>query len=209
MLRAARKRAFKQVVFASSSSIYRDAGVRLVDEDEQTNPITPYGVSKLVGEQYCRAFTSAYEISTVSVRYFNVYGDRQRDNPYSGVIAIFANALIKREPVTIFGNGRQTRDFVHVNDVARANLIALNYRKSIGDAFNICTGEAISINKLYEVLAHITGTLPPRPIRKPPRASDIRHSCASVRRASSKLGFKSRITLENGLAMLVQSLNYG
>jgi UDP-glucose 4-epimerase len=207
VLRAARKHSLKRIVFASSSSVYGDSNVRRVDENSPTNPITPYGVSKLAGEKYCRAFCSTYGMSTVSLRYFNVYGERQRYNPYSGVIAILVNNLLKTRPVTIFGDGRQTRDFVHVSDVARANLIALSHRQAKGEAFNVGTGVGISINKLCAVLARITGTSRLRPIRKPPRTGDIRHSCASVRRASDKLGFDSRITVEDGLATLVQSLS--
>ena len=118
VLRAAIAEKISKVVFASSSSVYGPAKARRVSEDSTTNPITPYGVSKLSGEQYCGAFCRSYGLPTISLRYFNVYGERQRSNPYSGVIAIFAKALSDDRRPTIFGDGYQTRDFIHVSDVA-------------------------------------------------------------------------------------------
>ena len=207
LLLSASKHDVKRIVFASSSSVYGDTGrhSRIV-ESTRTNPITPYGASKLAGEEYCRAFCSTYGISTISLRYFNVYGERQSANPYSGVIAIFANKLRHNQRATVYGDGKQTRDFIHVSDVARANLLALEAPTGKGEAFNIGTGAPTTIGTLYAVIAGIIGNKQFKPIRKPRRTGDIRYSCAAVEVAKSNLGFQSEITLRNGLVRLINWL---
>ncbi len=125
VLRAAVNRKIDRIVFASSSSVYGNQTILPISESNPLEPITPYGASKLSAEKYCGAFHQTYDLSTVSMRYFNVYGERQSANPYSGVIAIFTNQLAKGRQPTIYGDGEQTRDFIHVSDVVRANLRAL------------------------------------------------------------------------------------
>jgi UDP-glucose 4-epimerase len=205
VLNACRANGVRQVVFASSSSVYGNTGkLSHIGELQPTNPLTPYGASKLAGEKYCQAFSATYGIGTVSLRYFNVYGERQRNNPYSGVIAIFANKLIKQEAPTIYGSGKQTRDFVHVQDVARANLKALEFRGK-SHAFNIGTGVSTSINQLYSMLAESLGIQSVIPIRENKRPGDILHSCADAS-ASSALGFRARVGLREGLNRLIEWL---
>ena len=140
VLRAATKEKIQKVVFASSSSVYGDFKSQYVSEKLPTNPVSPYGASKLAAEKYCGAFYRAYNLPTISLRYFNVYGQRQSSNPYSGVIAIFTKALIHRRRPIIFGDGNQTRDFIHVSDVASANLRALRTRKGLGEASTAGSG---------------------------------------------------------------------
>jgi len=207
LLRAASKHHVQRIVFASSSSVYGEIGKQArIDENTATNPITPYGASKLAGEKYCRAFCVTFGTSAISLRYFNVYGERQRDNPYSGVIAIFANKILRSQKPIIYGDGNQTRDFIHVADVARANLAALANTHGEGEAFNIGTGTPTSINALYALISRIVSKPNVNPVRKPERKGDIRHSCADVRRAERALRFSSTIPLETGLFRLVSSL---
>jgi len=206
MLRSASYHGIQRIVFASSSSVYGDATVKgRVGEEAQTNPITPYGASKLAGEKYCRAFYSTYQLSTVSLRFFNVYGERQKNNPYSGVIAIFANNLLHNRRSAIFGDGRQTRDFIHVSDVAKANLLALRFRGK-GDAFNVGTGVRTSINQLYSAIANMTGKTKLEPIKKPARIGDIKDSCANMQKANMTLGFEARLSLRTGLPRVLDYL---
>ena len=207
VLNAALSNEVERVVFASSSSVYGDTGsVKWISESVPTNPITPYGASKLSGEKYCMAFCKTHGISTVSLRYFNVYGERQRDNPYSGVIAIFAHKLLTHHSVTIYGDGEQTRDFIHVSDVASANLKALAYPGK-GDSFNVGTSVRTSINDLYATISEVTGKPHKSPTRKMPRTGDIKHSCANISKAKSVLHFKARVPLEKGISQLIQSLH--
>ncbi len=140
VLRAAVKTGVKRVVCASSSSVYGNQTLLPIAETNPLQPLTPYGVSKLAGEKYCGAFYQTFGLETVCFRYFNVYGRRQSANPYSGVISIFANKLRKGLQPRIFGDGEQTRDFIHVSDVAKANLLGLETARGIGEAFNIGTG---------------------------------------------------------------------
>lgn len=206
ILNAASRNDVRRVVFASSSSVYGDTGgSRNIDEHTENNPITPYGVSKLAGEKYCRAYSSSFGTSTISLRYFNVYGERQSSNPYSGVIAIFANAALRGRKAAIFGNGKQTRDFIYVRDVARANIAALNIGRPRGEAFNIGTGIPTSINALYTLIARITASNRP-PIKKAKRQGDIRNSCANTRQAEKQLKFKAQVHLPDGLKRYMSSL---
>lgn len=178
-------------------------------ENQPTTPITPYGVSKLAAEKYCQAFFRAYGLPTVSLRYFNVYGERQSANPYSGVIAIFAKALLHERTPSIYGDGRQTRDFIHVSDVVRANLLALESKRGLGETFNVGTQRATSINQLYRLLARLSDKEETHPIFKPKRIGDPRNSCADISKARSLLRFKPLVELEPGLESLLTWLKSG
>jgi len=204
VLRAGLKNQVKRVVFASSSSLYGDTSVVPTPETAPLDPITPYGVSKLAGEKYCRVFCRCFDLSTVSLRYFNVYGERQSSNPYSGVIAIFMERLKKGVRPIIFGQGNQTRDFIHVSDVVKANLAALRIKKGTGEAFNIGTGRATSINELLHLLAELSGKGKLSPIFSPPRRGDIMHSYPNIAKARKLLEFESKVTLQQGLELLVR-----
>lgn len=204
LLMAAAKHGIHRVVLASSSSVYGDAKDARIPESAQTNPITPYGASKLAGEKYARAFCSTYGISPISLRYFNVYGERQRNNPYSGVIAIFVGNLLHNKRNIIFGNGGQTRDFIHVSDVARANVSAMEFQSAAAQEINIGTGIPTSVNRLHALIVAITKANVGGPINKPARTSDIRDSCADVGKATTMLNFKPKVGLTVGLGRLVR-----
>jgi len=206
VLRAGEQEDVQRVVYASSSSVYGELQRKRMGENEPTTPITPYGVSKLAGEKYCQAFSRAFDLPTISLRYFNVFGIRQSSNPYSGVIAIFAKALTDGRAPIIYGDGRQTRDFTHVTDVVKANLLALQSHKGIGETFNIGTGYPTSINQLYSLIARISDRQDIHPTHKSKRPGDIMASCADISRARTCLKFKPAIKLENGLAGLLNWL---
>jgi UDP-glucose 4-epimerase len=205
ILRAAVRKNVMRVVFASSSSVYGNQNVLPISESNPLNPVTPYGVSKLSGEKYCGAFYEAYKLSTISLRYFNVYGSRQKANPYSGVIAIFTNSLLKGERPTIYGDGKQTRDFIHVSDVVKANLRALESEKGVGEAFNVGTGKPTSINELFTALTQTLGKRQISPIYTSQRQGDIQHSYADITRTKTVLGFEPKVDLRRGLERLTQS----
>jgi nucleoside-diphosphate-sugar epimerase len=203
ILRAAVKKDVKRVVFASSSSVYGNQSALPISESNLPTPITPYGVSKLSGEKYCGAFCETYNLHTVALRYFNVYGQRQRANPYSGVIAIFASHLSKGERPRVYGDGEQTRDFVHVSDVVKANLRALQAKRAVGEAFNIGTGKGTSINRLFAILADLSDKSEIQPIYARERPGDIKHSYASITKSREILGFESKMELRQGLQRLI------
>ena len=195
----------KRFIYLSSAAVYGEPKSVPVSEDAPTYPISFYGVSKLVGEEYCRLFNSADGLGTISLRLFNVYGPRQSHGPYAGVITTFVDRLFKNRSLTIYGDGLQTRDFVHVADVVQAVVaVASSKSDTNGKVFNIGSGKAITIRSLAQRLANICGKrLEPRYTR--PRKGDIRRSCADVKRAADNLGFRSRVPLDQGLADYVAS----
>ena len=203
LLKAAADNHVQRFVFASSAAIYGNTNVTKISEAAPLRPISPYGVSKLAAEKYCEVYHTIHGLSTVSLRYFNVYGQRQRaDNPYSGVIAIFARKLMAGRRTTITGNGLQSRDFVHVSDVVNSNLLALTTEEGVGKSYNIGTGRATSIKRLHSILAHLAGTKS-KAIFAPARVGDIIRSCASIENAQRELGYAPRTELEEGLKQLV------
>jgi len=208
VLRAGVKHSIRRIVFASSSSVYGDAEERSkINENAKLDPITPYGASKLAAEKYCQAFCKSYGLGTISLRYFNVYGARQSSNPYSGVIAIFAQRLLKGLPPIIYGDGLQTRDFIHVSDAVNANLLALRSTKETGEAVNIGTGRATTIEGLYHLLARLMARDRISPRFADARPGDIRASCADIAKARMSLGFEPRIPLRSGLRLLCEWLD--
>jgi len=203
LLKASLDSNVKRFVQASSASVYGEAKTLPLHEGLATQPISPYGVSELAAENYVKAFHRTYGIETVCLRYFNVYGPRQTYSPYSGAITIFVNKLMRNEPPIIFGDGEQTRDFVSVEDVTQANMLAMEKKRAVGEVFNIATGVATSVSDLVKLLQEIMGKTNLKPIREDSRPGDIKHSFASIEKAKKTLGYEPRVPLDEGLAKLV------
>ena len=157
-------------------------------------------MSKLVGESYCGQFTACGWVPTVSLRYFNVFGPRQDPaSDYAAVVPIFIRRMLEGKPAIIYGDGKQTRDFVHVEDVVRANLLAVERSEAVGGVFNIGCGGTLSVLDLYRWIAEQFGS-DAEPVHEAERTGDVRNSCASIERAREGLGFEPRVSLEEGLA---------
>ncbi|OLZ42635.1 UDP-glucose 4-epimerase [Natrinema saccharevitans] len=190
-----------RVVVASSAAVYGHPEELPVSEAAPTNPTSPYGVQKLALDEYARLYAELYDLPTVALRYFNVYGPRQR-GPYSGVISTFLEQARADEPITIEGDGQQSRDFVHVSDVVRANLRAAT-TDAVGEAYNVGTGERTAIRELAETVRDATGSSSSI-VHREPRPGDIRHSGADTTKTARELGFEARVSLESGVRSLVE-----
>jgi UDP-glucose 4-epimerase len=200
ILDAARNAGVRRVVYASSSSVYGGAEQRPTAESAPLQPKSPYAVSKLAGEHYCRVFTELYGIETFALRYFNVYGPRQRpDSQYAAVIPLFIDALRERRPPTVHGDGKQSRDFTFISDVVAANLAAATApAEAAGRAYNIAGGDEHSLLDLLEILGRLLD-VEPEPEHTDPRAGDVRHTCAEVSAAAQDLGWRAEVSFEEGL----------
>jgi len=202
ILEACRVHDVGRIVFASSSAVYGEPAALPLKESHEKVPKSPYAASKLVAETYVRIYGELYGLGTASLRYFNVYGPKQNpDSPYSGVISIFIKNIRSGNPLTVFGDGRQTRDFVSVRDVVRANLMAAE-SKNTGFAVNVGTGKRISLNDIMSILEKLSGTKL-KIIRKNARQGDVKHSCADTSLAEKLLGFRAKTGLEEGLKELL------
>lgn len=199
LLHAAKACGARRFVLASAAAVYGETPNAPVGEDMALDPLSPYGAAKAAAEMYVRAFAHA-GLDSGSLRLFNVYGARQRpDAAYSGVITLFADRLRRGLPLTVFGDGAHTRDYVHVSDIARAFLRALTCKEPLrGRAFNIGTGQAISLLHLADVLGRVLGVEPVIESR-PERPGDIRHSWADTARARRVLGFSAEVDIAAGL----------
>ncbi|HIC92162.1 MAG TPA: SDR family oxidoreductase [Syntrophaceae bacterium] len=229
MLIAARDAKVKRFIYASSSSIYGGIASNHVNpmdpkghvnsinsanpitpltEAMPPNPKSPYAVTKLVGEHYCKVFYSIYGLETISLRYFNIFGPRQDPNSqYAAVIPKFVKALLNGQMATIYGDGEQTRDFTYVANVVQANIKASYASKeALGMAFNIACGQNASINQLYRELVRLLNldSLNLTPIYAASRPGDVRHSLADISRARSLLGYEPKINFRDGLAKTVE-----
>ena len=191
-----------KLIFASSAAVYGDNQNLPLKETERLRPLSPYGVTKATGEEYLRVYHELYGLPVVALRYFNVFGPRQSFNQYAGVISIFINRALKNEPLVIFGDGKQTRDFIYVKDVVRANLLVAENRRANGRVFNVATGKQTSILELATKIIEITGTRSSILFDKP-RPGDIRHSLADIGEIK-KLGFEPAFSLEEGLKRTVE-----
>lgn len=189
VLEAARLAGVQRVVLASSAAVYGDALSPAREDDTPTQPLTPYGLDKLTAERYAGLYSRLYGLEAVALRYFNVYGLRQDPaSPYSGVISIFTDRLKRGAGVTVYGDGEQTRDFVHVSDVVRANMAAMMTQLPGFTICNVGSGHETSINRLVELLRNETAS--GRPVdRQPARSGDIHRSCADITRARTLLGY--------------------
>jgi UDP-glucose 4-epimerase len=200
VLVAARDAKVKRVVFACSCAVYGKTAVLPIRETADLGPISPYGLSKQVGEAYGRVFQELYGLEFVSLRYFNVFGPRQDPgSPYSGVLSIFNAAVLGGTQPTVYGDGEQSRDFVYVENVVAANLLAADAKAAAGLSINVGTGNRYTLNQTLALLEKITGR-PAKAKYAPPRDGDIRDSQANISLAQEALGYHPRIGFEEGLA---------
>lgn len=199
LLVAARDAGVRRVVYAGSSSAYGNAAALPKREDMPARPLSPYALQKLVGEQYMQMFTELYGLETVTIRYFNVFGPRQDpSSPYSGVISLFISALVEGRRPTIYGDGRQTRDFTYVANVVDGVLRACAALAARGQVINVATGGRVSLNELFRTLSDLVGSHV-EPVYAEPRAGDVLDSQADITRAREILGYEPIVSFEEGL----------
>jgi nucleoside-diphosphate-sugar epimerase len=199
VLVAARNARVRRVVYAGSSSAYGNTPTLPKREDMPPNPLSPYALQKLVGEHYMQLFTRLYGLETVTIRYFNVFGPRQDpSSPYSGVISVFAKALLADKAPTIYGDGEQTRDFTYIANVVDGVLRAVTAPGAAGAVVNVATGSRISLNQLFDVMRTLTGSQV-EVIYGPPRAGDVKDSLADIRLARTLLGYEPSVPFEEGI----------
>ena len=209
ILFAAREEKVKRVIYASSSSIYGDTPTLPKHEEMISSPLSPYALQKYIGEQYCRLFYQLYGLETVSLRYFNIFGPRQDPNSiYSAVIPKFIDALLQGSPPIIFGDGEQSRDFTYIENVVRANLLAMSAEHLHGEAINIACAERTSLNQLVSILRKILGSKL-SPVYEEPRKGDVRHSLADIRKGKEILNYEPKVGIELGLKKTVEFFQKG
>jgi len=206
VLSASQDAGVHRVVAASSSSVYGGAAELPTPETAPLTPRSPYAVSKMAGEHYCRVYTDLFGLETVSLRYFNVYGPRQRpDSPYAAVIPLFIEAMRKGEPPIVHGDGRQSRDFTYIVDAVAATLAAMDApgERCAGRAYNIAPGESHDLLELLDILGRLLGTKP-EPRHTAERAGDVRRTMADPSAARRDLGYSCRTGFEDGLRRTVE-----
>ena len=199
VLNVARALDVSRVVFSSSAAVYGNPEKMPVLEKTPVNPLSPYAASKIAGEEYMKAFREAYGIETTILRYFNVYGPRQAYSEYSGVISIFINHAIRGEPITVEGDGEQTRSFVYVTDVARGTVLAGKIPKANGEVVNVSGLDLIRILDVANKINQAASSKGSKIIHVAPRMGDVRHSIGSMEKAQSILGFTPEMPFETGL----------
>ena len=210
VLLAARDEGVRRVVFASSSSVYGNQAMLPLVESAHPDPISPYGVAKLAAERYCVSFSRVYDsLETVALRYFNVFGPRQNPrSEYAAVVPLFITAIAAGEPVTVYGDGEQSRDFTYVANVVDATIRAAEADGVSGRIYNVAAGTAESVNALADTVGRILG----RDVEKrhlPPRPGDVRNSWADVTAAERDLGYRPTVDLAEGLRLTAESLAAG
>jgi nucleoside-diphosphate-sugar epimerase len=204
LLEAARRHGVKRFIFSSSAAIYGDTGRAKGHETMKPNPLSHYAVQKLASEYYCQVYARGYGLETVSLRYFNIFGPRQRaDSPYSGAIARFLDAARESRAATIYGDGSQTRDFCPVANVVAANLSAARVAAAdvAGGVFNIGTGNSVSILEVVNTIREMFPEMP-APQHGPIRVGEVQHSRADITKASEKLGYQPSKTFKEALREL-------
>lgn len=200
---AARRAGVRRAVVASSAAVYGESDALPLVEETPLQPLSPYAVSKRVKEMYAELFTGSFGFEVVALRYFNVYGPRQRpDSMYAAAVPIFARRLLDGKPVTVFGDGGQTRDLINARDVVRANLIASEHPNAAGKIFNICTGVETRILDLLDVMYELIPNVP-QPEFAAPRAGDIYRSVGSPQKAVDVMGFRAEVSLVDGLKAVI------
>jgi nucleoside-diphosphate-sugar epimerase len=192
----------ERFINVSSSAVYGNPRYLPIDEIHPVSPMSPYAESKVKGEESCAEFQEKYGLKTLTLRLFNVYGPRQSTNQYSGVITEFIEHIRKGEPPVIYGDGEQTRDFVHVSDAVQALTLSMNSNITAGEIINIGSGKSITINELYQIIVRQLHA-EMKPIYKESRYGDIKHSCAKIEKARRLLKFDPKVHLEKGLEDLV------
>ncbi|MDI6884654.1 MAG: SDR family oxidoreductase [Hadesarchaea archaeon] len=209
LLRASKQAGVERFVYASTCAIYGESNRLPITEDAPLKPNSPYASSKLAAEENCRTFSAIEGLPTVSLRYFNVYGPRQSAGEYAGVMVKFIQRLRNDQPPIIYGDGKQTRDFVYVSDVVEATLLALEREGVAGKVINIGTGKETSINKLCELFLKLTGKTHLKHLHRAPRPGDISRSQADTSKARKLLGFEPKVSLEEGVKKMLKNAVVG
>ena len=194
----------KRLVYSSSGAIFGEAKYLPIDEDHPLNPESPYGVSKLAAEKYCFAFYKVHSLPITVLRYFNAYGPRQGSSGYPNVIGIFFQRIREGKPLTIFGDGKQTRDFVFVEDIVKANILAATHPSAVGEIFNIARGQENDVNKLVTIINQLSSQ-ENTVIHADARAGEVKHSRANIEKVRRILGYNPEINLEEGLPLTWQA----
>ncbi len=206
ILVAARDAKVKRVVYAASSSAYGDTPTLPKHEAMKPDPISPYAVAKLASEQYMISFYRCYQLETVALRYFNIFGPRQDpSSPYSGVLAKFITQMLRGEQPTIYGDGDQSRDFTYIDNAVDANLLACQApaKLAAGQMFNVATGRRVNLNETFQLLQPLT-SFQGQPKYAAERGGDIKHSLADISKAEAGLGYKPKVDFEEGLRRTVE-----
>jgi UDP-glucose 4-epimerase len=206
LFEAARKAGVQRAVIASSAAVYGDSTAMPLIEDTPLKQLSPYASSKRVDEMYAELYTSALNFEVVALRYFNVYGPRQRpDSMYAAAVPIFIRRMLDNKPITIYGDGGQSRDLVNVKDVVQANLLASQHPKAPGQIFNVCTGVETRLLDLLDILYEIFPNAP-KHVHAEPRAGDIYRSIGTPKKAMEVLGYRPGVTLADGIYEAVEEM---
>ena len=209
LLQAAHRARVRRVIYASSSSAYGNSPCLPRVETQAPEPVSPYAVSKLAGELYCRAFWKCFGLETVSLRYFNVFGPRQDPNSqYAAVIPVFITAVLEGRPPTVFGDGEQSRDFTYVENAVRANLLAAAAPEAVGKVFNVGCGAPTTVNEVVAAVNRLLGTDVPSRFA-PDRPGDVRHSSADITLARELLGYAPEVSFDEGLRRTIEHIREG
>ena len=204
VLLAARAAKVKRVVYASSSAVYGNSPTLPKQEAMPTDPLSPYAVNKLAGENYCKVFWLVYGVPTVALRYFNVFGPRQDPtSQYAAVIPAFIASLLEGKPPVLYGDGLQSRDFTYVSNVVSGNLLACEHDEAVGSAINLACGDRISLLDLVKEINALIGTNI-EPVFEEPRAGDVKHSLADITQAWEKLQYETVVSFNQGLAKTIE-----
>lgn len=195
----------RRFIYASSCAVYGNPKKLPIKESHSLHPKSPYGIGKIAAEYYLHLYFEMFGVKTVCLRYFNVYGPRQVCNQYSGVIIQFLNCLRENRSLVIFGDGEQTRDFVHVQDVVKATMLGLARSNAAGEVFNVGTGEATTINHVAKTLLEIFGNRDSKVVHSKSREGDIRHSVADISKAKKVLLYAPEVTWQEGLKNVARS----
>jgi UDP-glucose 4-epimerase len=204
MLIAARDAKAKRFIFSSSSSVYGQSRVLPQHEGLPLAPISPYGATKAAGEIYCKAFYESYGLQTISLRYYNVFGPRQDPtSQYAAAMPLFVSALLRDKPPTIFDDGEQSRGFTYIDNVLQANWLAAQVKETHGEAINISTKTAVTVNTVVNVIRKLLGKENIKPTYAPPRPGDIKHSLADVKKAKEVIGYEPFVSFEEGITKAI------